>query len=157
MNYPVARRRCRGLKGYYRGLGEFVFILTACCLLSPTVPAAPVKEIRRVLLLHSLGFSSPASLLVDREIRAALGNAPYQIELYAESMQGILFSDPVSQREVREGYIHRYRMRRPDVVIAIGPGPIMFMDEANDEFGPNIPVVICASTEDQVNARKLDP
>ena len=46
---------------------------------------------------------------------------PYQIELYVETMQGILFSDPASQREVRQGYIRKYRDRRPDVVIAVGP------------------------------------
>src|SRR5271154_3580102 len=142
MNFRSARSKHRGSRKRPRGLRELAFVLAVCCLLSMSIAAAPVKEVRRVLLLHSLGFSSPASLHVDREIRAALENSPYQIELYAESMQGILFSDPASQREVREGYIHKYRDRRPDVVIAIGPAPIMFMAESNDEFGPNIPVVI---------------
>jgi hypothetical protein len=74
--------------------------------------------------LHALGFSPSASILVDQEIRAALDKAPYQIELYSESMQGILFSDPASQRELAQGYIRKYRDRRPDVVIAVSPGPL---------------------------------
>ena len=118
--------------------------------------AAPAKEVRRVLILHSLGFSSPASIRVDEEIRAALDNSPYQIELYEETLQGILFSDPASQREVRSGLIRKYRDRRPDIVIAVAPAPIRFMAESHDEFGPNTPVVICASSEDQLDNLKLD-
>jgi len=118
--------------------------------------ATPAKEVRRVLILHSLGFSSPASIRVDEEIRAALDNSPYQIELYEETLQGILFSDPASQREVRLGLIRKYRDRRPDVVIAVAPAPIKFMAESRDEFGANTPVVVCASSEDQLDNLKLD-
>jgi PAS domain S-box-containing protein len=135
---------------------KLVFALAACCLLEQSTAAAPVREVRRVLILHSLGFSSPASILVDAEIRAALEDSPYQIELYSESMQTILFSDPDSQRELRQGYIRKYRDRPPDVVIAVSTKPIKFMAESPEEFGPNTPVVICASSEDQLGGVKLD-
>jgi PAS domain S-box-containing protein len=137
-------------------LARLGLVLAACCLLSQSMVAAPTKEVRRVLILHSLGFSSPASIRVDEEIRAALDSAPYQIELYEETLQGILFSDPDSQREARLALIHRYRDRRPDIVIAVAPAPIRFMAESHDEFGPNTPVVICASSEDQLDNLKLD-
>ena len=138
------------------GLATLGLVLAACCLLSQSMAAVPAKEVRRVLILHSLGFSSPASIRVDEEIRAALDNSPYQIELYEETLQGILFSDPASQREVRLGLIRKYRNRRPDIVIAVAPAPIRFMAESHDEFGPNTPVVICASSEDQLDNLKLD-
>jgi PAS domain S-box-containing protein len=134
---------------------KLVFVLAACSLLAQSTDAVPVKEVRRVLILHALGFSSPASILVDEEIRAALDKAPYQIELYSESMQGILFSDPASQRELAEGYIRKYRDRRPDVVIAVSPRPITFMARSGEKFGPTTPVVICASSEDQLEGVKL--
>ena len=117
---------------------------------------APAKEVRRVLIIHSLGFSSPASVLVDSRIRAVLETSPYQIELYEETLQNILFSDQVSQQEIRQGYVHKYRNRRPDVIIAVGPAPIRFMVDSHDEFGPNIPIVFCASTEEQVDYLNLD-
>jgi PAS domain S-box-containing protein len=139
-----------------RELARLGFVLAACCMLSQSTAAAPAKEVRRVLILHSLGFSSPASIRVDEEIRAALDNSPYQIELYEETLQGILFSDPDSQREARLALIHRYRDRRPDIVIAVAPAPIRFMAESHNEFGPNTPVVICASSEDQLDNLKLD-
>ena len=138
------------------GLARIGLVLAACCLLTQWMAAAPAKEVRRVLILHSLGFSSPAAIRVDEEIRAALDNSPYQIELYEETLQGILFSDPASQREVRRGLIRKYRDRRPDIVIAVAPAPIRFMAESHDEFGPNTPVVFCASTEDQLDNLKLD-
>ena len=138
------------------GLARLGLGLVACCLVSQSIAAVPAKEVRRVLILHSLGFSSPASIRVDEQIRAALDNSPYQIELYEETLQGILFSDPASQREVRSGLIRKYRDRRPDVVIAVAPAPIRFMAESRNEFGPDTPVVICASSEDQLDNLKLD-
>jgi PAS domain S-box-containing protein len=140
-------------RGWLATLG---LVLAACCLLPQSMAAAPPKEVRRVLILHSLGFSSPASIDVDEEIRAALDNSPYQIELYEETLQGILFSDPASQKEVRQGLIRKYRDRRPDIVIAVAPAPIRFMAESRDEFGPNTPVVVCAASEDQLDNLKLD-
>jgi PAS domain S-box-containing protein len=154
-------RNGQGQRGN-RGLAKLVLVLAVCCLLSQwmaaaqSMAAAQAKEVRRVLILHSLGFSSPASIRVDEEIRAALDNSPYQIELYEETLQGILFSDPASQREVRLGLIRKYRGRRPDIVIAVAPAPIKFMAESHDEFGPNTPVVFCASSEDQLDNLKLD-
>jgi PAS domain S-box-containing protein len=71
-------------------------------------------------------------------------------------MQSILFSDPASQEELRQGYILKYRDRRPDVVIAVSSKPIKFMAESREEFGPNTPVVICAGIEDQLEGVKLD-
>jgi PAS domain S-box-containing protein len=151
--YPKRHGRWQSRNGR---LAKLAVVLTTCSLLSQFTAAAPVREVKRVLLLHSLGFSSPASILVDREIRAALENSPYQIELYSESMQNILFSDPTSQRIIREGYISKYRDRRPDVVIAIAPNPIRFMAASHQEFGANTPVVICASSQDQLGNLKLD-
>ena len=153
-NGPPERNGPRRQCGNW-GLARLGLFLAACCLLSQSMAAAP-KEVRRVLILHSLGFSSPASIRVDEEIRAALDNSPYQIELYEETLQGILFSDPASQREVRLGLIRKYRDRRPDIVIAVAPAPIKFMAESHDEFGPNTPVVFCASSDDQLDNLKLD-
>jgi PAS domain S-box-containing protein len=138
------------------GPSNLVLVLAACCLLTQSVAAGSAKEVRRVLIVHSLGFSSPATTLVDREIRATLENSPYQIELYTEALQGILFSDPASQMELRQGFIRKYRNRKPDLIIAVGPSPTMFMAEAHEEFGANTPIVFCAISEEQLGDLKLD-
>jgi PAS domain S-box-containing protein len=154
-NDPPERNGPRRQRGN-RGPAKLGIVLAACCLLSQSMTAAPTKEVRRVLILLSLGFSSPASIRVDQEIRAALDNSPYQIELYEETLQGILFSDPASQKEARLWLIRKYRDRRPDIVIAVAPAPIRFMAESHDDFGPNTPIIICASSEDQLDNLKLD-
>jgi PAS domain S-box-containing protein len=151
----LLERNGQRLRGCCR-LGKFVFQMAACCLVAQSLIAAPTKEVRRVLIVHSLGFSSPASVLVDTRIRAVLESSPYQIELYEETLQDVLFSDPASLREVRQGYIRKYRNHRPDVIIAVGPSPIMLMVDSHGEFGPNIPIVFCASTEEQIRNLKLD-
>ena len=157
---PAVRDRPREQNGQrQRGswrLAKLGLVLAAYCLLSQSIAAAPAKEVRRVLIFYALGLSSPASVLVDQQIRAALENSPYQIELYVETLQGILFSDPDSQREVRQGLIRRYLNHRPDVVIAVGPSPIKFMAQSHEEFGPSTPIVFCATTEDQLDDVKLD-
>jgi hypothetical protein len=117
---------------------------------------APFKEVRRVLIVHSLGFSSPASVIVDQQIRTALDNSPYQIELYEEALQNVLFPDPASQEELRREYVRKYRNRKPDVIIVSGPTPIKFMADSHSELGADIPVVFCSSTEEQVDYLKLD-
>jgi PAS domain S-box-containing protein len=130
--------------------------LLACCLLCCSTGSAQVKEVKRVLIFYGLGFSSPAAVLVDREIRAALDNSPYQIERYTEYLEPILFSDQASQQQIREGYIRKYRDRRPDVVIAVGPSPIKFLADSHHTFLANVPIVFCASSEDQLGNLKLD-
>jgi PAS domain S-box-containing protein len=85
-----------------------VAVLAACWILSRPVAAESAKEVRRVLIVHSSGFSSPATILVDRELRAAFENSPYQMELYTEALQGILFSYSAFERELRQGFIHKY-------------------------------------------------
>jgi len=85
--------------------------------------------VRRVLVFYEQGLSSPSVGLVDEELRDALANAPYQIELYHEYLETILFPDPVAQQEFREFYIRKYRNRRPDLIIALGPSPLKFLVE----------------------------
>ena len=167
INGLIAKSNFRGLrsahlKGYgqrhhgYSGLAKFVIKLAACLLLTESLAAAQNKEVRRVLTVHSWGFSSPASVLVEQHVRAVLEDSPYQIELYEETLQNILFSEPDSQRELRQRYIRKYRNHKPDVIIAIGPSSTKFMGDSHDEFGLNIPIVSCASTEEQSDNLKLD-
>ena len=84
-------------------------MLVAVCGLLQSGTAAPEKPVRRVLIFYELGVSSPAVALVDREIRTALEQSPYQIELYAEYLETALFPDAASQQKFREWYILKYK------------------------------------------------
>jgi PAS domain S-box-containing protein len=117
---------------------------------------AQVKEVRRVLVFSELGLSSPAVALADREIRAVLENSPYQIELYREYLETTLFPDPATQQEFRSWYIHKYRERRPDVIIALGPSPLKFLVDSHEEFFEGIPIVFGGTGQEQADNPKLD-
>lgn len=119
--------------------------------------AAQAKPVRRVLIVNELGMASPTISLVDQEIRDRLETSPYQIELYSEYLETTLFPDPATQREFREWYIQKYRNRKPDVIIAVGPSAIDFMANSHDRFFPGTPVVFCISSIEMANYPKLDP
>jgi PAS domain S-box-containing protein len=75
------------------GLWTLGLVLAACCLLSQSTAAAPVKEIRRVLFLRSPGPSHPFAACIDEDIRAVLGRSSYQIELRHEYLDSVLFPE----------------------------------------------------------------
>ena len=116
-------------------------VLIFCSCLAPCRIGAEVKPIRRVLIVYELGLSSPSITVLDQQIRAVLENSPFQIELYREYLETTLFSDPKAQKEIREGYIHKYRDRTPDVVITLGPSPIRFLVDSHDPSFKDVPVV----------------
>ena len=134
-----------------------LLLVVAGYLLPQSAASAPVKEVRRVLILNVMGpLSSPGVALMDEAIVAALQESPYLIELYSEDLEATLFPDEASQRQFREWYIRKYHDRKPDVIIAVGFEPIRFMVESHESFFPNTPIIFCGSTEEMLGGLKLD-
>ena len=132
------------------------FALLAACLLFQPKANSEVKEVRRVVVFYELGPSSPAVALFDREMRAALENSRYHIELYGDYLETTLFDDPAAQQAFREWYIHKYHDRRPDLIIALGPSPLRFMIDSHEKFFAGIPIVFGGTSESQADNPKLD-
>lgn len=134
--------------------------LTLCvllgCLSSPLISGAQVKPVKRVLIFYELGLSSPTVGLVDQELRDALADTPYEIELYHEYFETILFPDPLKQQEFRDWYIRKYRDRKPDMVIALGPAPLKFLVDSHEEFFTDIPIVFGGAAEVEAGNPILD-
>jgi PAS domain S-box-containing protein len=131
-------------------------LLLEVCLLFQTPASAQVKDVRHVLIFNELGLWSPGINAIDQEIFTALRKSPYQIEFYSEDLDTSLFSDEASQRRFRDWYSRKYRDRKPDLILAIGPSPLKFMAEAHNVFSPETPVVFWASTEEFAEPPKLD-
>lgn len=130
---PSRPRECRHFFG--------AFVLS-CFLLGSFGEAQP-KPIRRVLIFYEAGTTYPAVRLIDRGIRAALQTSPYELEVYREYMDTILFPDPANQQQFRDFYISKYRNRRPDVIITVGPSPLKFMMETHRTAFSGVPIVFC--------------
>jgi signal transduction histidine kinase len=144
-------QRCRALQPRV-----ITHALLAACLLFQPKANSQVKEVRRVVVFYELGPASPAVALFDREMRAALESSRYHIELYGEYLETTLFDDPGSQQAFREWYVHKYRNRRPDLIIAAGPSPLRFLIDAHEKFFAGIPIVFGGTSESQADNPKLD-
>jgi signal transduction histidine kinase/ABC-type uncharacterized transport system substrate-binding protein len=132
------------------------FILLASSMLSHPGVGQELKQVRRVVVFYELGLSSPAVALLDREMRAALENSNYQIELYSEFMETTLFDDPADQQKFRETCIRKYQNRRPDLIIALGPTPLQFMVGSHEKVFAGIPIVFGGTSEQQADNPTLD-
>lgn len=146
--------RNRKTAGAYLDRAVLLF-LALTCFFQPTA-CGQVKEVRRVLIFYELGLSSPGVERVDQGIRAALENSPYQIEFYREYLETTLFPAPATQREFRQWYAHKYRNRKPDLLIAAGPSPLKFLADSHDKDFVGVPVVFCTTSEELADRPKLD-
>lgn len=140
---------------------ELGIVLFGCCFLFQSAASSEqirpeIKQIRRVVVFYELGLSSPAVALIDRELRATLDTSRFQIELYPEYFETTLFNDPADQQQFRESYIRKYQVRRPDLILALGPSPLQFMIEAHERFFKDIPIVFGGTSEQQAGFPVLD-
>ena len=130
-------------------LMEILFLFSVCA-------AAQVREVRRVLVFNELGPWSPGIAAINNEIFAVLEKSSYQIEFYSEDLDSSLFPDEAPQSEFRDWYFHKYRNRKPDLIIAVTPTPINFMTASHKLFSPGTPIVFWGSTEEFVEPPKFD-
>jgi PAS domain S-box-containing protein len=136
-------------------LRTFVMALFTLSPLQPTA-TAQVKETRRVLILNEVGTSYPGINLIDQGIRTALEDSPYKIEFYREYMETLEFPDLAIQRRLHDTYLLKYRNRRLDVIITVGPSPLSFMVETHQRFFPDVPVIFCLAENRASGSPKLD-
>jgi PAS domain S-box-containing protein len=132
---------------------KLALLLLLLCFAFLTNAAAQVKETRRVLILNELGSDVD---VIDQEVFASLGKSPYHIEFYIEGLDTSLFPGKDSQHQFADWYLSKYRDRKPDLIIAVGPSPVKVMAESHQVFAPNTPIVFWGSTEEFAAPPKLD-
>lgn len=145
-----------GLLRRHRRVRSFLItIVVACSLLSLGATGGSGPEVRRVLVLTER--ATPAVSLALQEIEGALmGGLPYDVQIYTESLEAILFPDPSAQNDLKALYAYKYRARKPDVIIALGPAPIKLLVASRKDFFPGTPIVFCGSTKEQADHPELD-
>jgi PAS domain S-box-containing protein len=138
------------------GLWKLWLLLLGALLLFQSPAQAEIREVRRVLIFNELGLWSHGVSAINKEIFAALEKTPYQIEFYSEDLDTSLFPDEASQRGFRDWYFRKYRNRKPDLIIAVGPSPIKFMSDSHESFAPGTPIIFWGSTEEFAEPPRLD-
>ena len=132
-------------------------VVVAAFLFPQSIGAQQIKAVRRVLIFNDFSrIASPGVAILDQEIAAGLATSPYQIELYGENLDVILFPDKPSQDRFHEWYIRKYADRKPDLIITVGPASLKFMVESHETSFPNTPVIFCGTTEEMLDQLKPD-
>src|ERR1700751_3441986 len=105
------------------------------CLMLGNAGQAQIER-QRILILNESGLSYPGIGLIDQGLRSAFDASHEKLEIYREYMETVLFPDPEDQERFREFYVRKYRDRRPDVIITVGPSPLKFMSETHNSAFP---------------------
>ena len=125
-------------------LHAFILFALCCCILRGV--AETEVQPKRILILYEVGTAYPGVNLIDQGLRAAFDASHDNLEIYREYMETVLFPDPGDQERFREFYIRKYKDRRPDVIITVGPSPLKFMIEKHKRAFPGVPIVFCLPT-----------
>src|SRR5215471_9006126 len=129
----------------FKDLQRFSLFVAFFFLVLQGFAGAQDKPTRRILILNEAGTSYAGTNLIDKGVRTALDNSPYKVEFYREYLDPILFPDADEQQRFRDFYIAKYKKRKPDVIITVGPAPLSFMVEAHQQNFPGIPIIYCLS------------
>lgn len=107
---------------------------------------AQAGQVKRILIVNEAGVAYPAIDTINQSIRKELEKSPYKLEFYGEYLETILFPDPAAQQELRVFIRHKYEIRKPDVIITVGPSALRFMQEAHKTAFSGVPLVSCLVT-----------
>jgi PAS domain S-box-containing protein len=107
---------------------------------------AEAEQTKRILIVNEAGVIYPAIDVINQGIREELENSPYKLEFYSEYLETIFFPDLATQQEFRAFILHKYRNRKPDVIITVGPSALQFLQETHKTAFNGIPLIFCLPT-----------
>jgi signal transduction histidine kinase len=126
-------------------------------LLLASAGAATPPVRKNVLVIIEVGNAHRAAAFITDSLLSSFSqNQEYQVEFYSENLDTPAFADEASQQRVEKLLVEEYRGRRIDVIVAMGPRPIMFTSRFAGTFFPDVPVVFGGSTAQQAGNPKLD-
>ncbi len=80
----------------------------------------------------------------------------YQVEFYIESLDSMRFVDQASRDEIESSLVQEYQKYKLDAIIVMGPEAIKMMSQVSGTFHPDVPMVICGSSEGQAGHLTLN-
>jgi hypothetical protein len=144
-------RRCLSLRWFVPAISF------ALLLLLPSAGAATPPVRKNVLVIIEVGNAHRAAASITESLLSSFSqNQEYQVELYSENLDTPAFADEASQQRVEKLLVEEYQGRRIDVIVALGPRPIMFTSRFAGTFFPDVPVVFGGCTAQQAGNPKLD-
>ena len=105
--------------------------------------------VQRVLVLYSDERLLPANIIIDEAIRTTLAaGTNNRIEFYSEFLDVARFPGEEQQQRQRVFFRDKYRVRPPNLVIAVSGGALVFLAEHRAELFAGVPIVYCSVVGD---------
>jgi signal transduction histidine kinase len=136
----------------------FLLAVLSGFLLLPVVTVATSSPPPRknVLIISEVGLGhSSTALITNRLLLQLSASHEYQVEFYFDSLDTTSLVSEESLRKKRASTIQEYQDHKVDVIVAMGPMPIKLLSQVSETFLPDVPVVICGTSEEQAGYPKL--
>jgi len=108
---------------------------------------------RRVLILYPYNNLFPVSVITgDAARKAMIERSREPLEFYSDFLDLGRFSGAEYEERMERYLIDKYRDRKPDVILALGPRVLQFTIPRQNDLGFNVPVVFCCTSENRLSA-----
>jgi hypothetical protein len=108
---------------------------------------------RRVLMLYPYNNLYPVSVTTGEAARKRMTEQSREpLELYSDFLDLGRFSGPDYERRTAQYLSDKYRERRPEVVLALGPEALRFVNENRSNLGFDSPIVFCCTSRARLAA-----
>ena len=132
------------------------WLVVAALVLDCFAPPSQAQARKEVLIITEVGQSHPGMALVTNQIHSALNlDQRFQEEVYTESLDAADLSDD-ALKERRDSLVQKYRDKKLDLIVLVGPDPIRFFAQPPKTIYPDIPIVFCCTVPGQVDQQNLD-
>ncbi len=130
--------------------------ILSAVVVAPATPAADAPH--RVLIVYDADSTLAAAIEIARGLRIGLNeHDPTGYEIYTEFLDSARFPDAASLDRMARHIQEKYRDRRPDAVVAAGPGAFALLMGRRDEIVPGVPLYFGAVMEKSLAGRELPP
>ncbi len=118
-------------------------------------PGSQAQVKKNVLMINEPGESHPAPQLATNMLLSVLhSDRRFQVEFYLEKLDAVYHS-PECQKKQRDFLAQKYRDRKLDLILLMGPDAIRFLAETSKSLFPDVPVVFCCSVPGQIDKKSL--
>jgi signal transduction histidine kinase len=102
---------------------------------------------KQVLVIYSTRRDAQIVVVGDRELQQIFDDAvPGGVDYYSEALDQTRFRHPEFATAFRDSLQLKYQLQHFDVIIAIGAGPLAFLEGVRDTLFPGVPVVFFSET-----------
>jgi signal transduction histidine kinase len=108
---------------------------------------------RRVLMLYPYNNLYPVSVITGDAARKRMTEQSREpLELYSDFLDLGRFSGPAHESRMAQYLSDKYKERRPEVVLALGPEALRFVNENRSNLGFGSPIVFCCTSRARLAA-----